>query len=217
MENEVILPQPRKPWLFLVSAFLTVLLGAGFAMAAIVILQPAPVMEPQVRIIREKGEPEVIIQEVIKEVEVVREVPVLQPPAEIARPAFTWNGMWRPKTSELPMFKLHESKGGISGQYAPSWSRVLSFQGGRIVGNAVEIVVDDSLFRVHFRLERIDEMSLNVTAWITDADWLISLERANKKVATRQEALLVRAQMEANMKMTRKRQDVGVFYRGTGG
>jgi hypothetical protein len=165
-----------------------------------------------------------VIKEVIKEVP----APAPTPPMTEVLVRNGWEGIWRPK-SQLPMFGLKNVGGRVTGVYAAQGGRVLRIQGGAVVGDSVEVVVDDGLFRVRFGLRPIDSESMKVEAWITDDDWLISLSRANKLVnqrsknartgrqvlLQRQRALLVGLQMQANIMLTRKPSSLGVFYRGS--
>lgn len=212
---------PGKFRPFTVSAGITLTIGVGLAVMAILYFRPAKeIVEVEVeKIIRMPAPPpRVVVKEVIKEV--VKEVPSpapkpLPPPVTQARTPQPWVGIWRPRTSELPMFKLQEAGGTVAGIYASAAGAVLPFKGGKVDGDAIVLVVDDSLFRVHFRLAMKDSQSLSVESWITDEDWLISLARANKKVRTRQQALAVQRQLAENAKLTRKRASLGTLYRGT--
>ncbi|MHB1423120.1 MAG: hypothetical protein ACYC3I_07990 [Gemmataceae bacterium] len=216
-DDEVVIERPRRTWLFLAAVGITLTLGAGMAVGLIALSKIAPVKNAPPAVYTPPSKPEVVIQEIVKEVEVIKEVPAVQPapPPVEAPPSFSWQGIWRRKNAQLPMFRLKEMRGIVGGEYAPDWNTVLSFRGGKVSNNGVEIVVDNNMFRVHFRLAMANSEAVRVTACVTDEDWMISLARANKMVRTPQEALIARKIMEENIKLTRKPQDLGLFYRGT--
>jgi hypothetical protein len=206
---------PRRGRLlsFLTSAGITASLGVGLAVMAIVFFR-ASKAEPMViekPVVHYKEKPAPPPQIIYKEVE--NPVP-LTPVMAIAEP-ISWEGPWVHSSGRLPMFNLQLSRGTIMGTYAPNWSKVLHFQGGRITEDGVEFVVDDSLYRVHFRVKMLNAKAMSVTAWITDSDWLISLGRANNMQLTQQQAVMIRREMEEGAKM-RKPKSLGTFIRGTG-
>ena len=50
------------------------------------------------------------------------------------------------------MIRLYQAGNSIEGNYAPSWSGVYSFRNGWMVGNTVQFMVVDRVFRTHFRM-----------------------------------------------------------------
>lgn len=223
MEHDFDYQEPRKLGSFFAAAGITLTIGVGLAVIMILHFKkpPAPPPEvirnpPEVRTIREPAPPpEVIIKEVVREVG--REAPALRPlPHVVNIPGRKpWEGIWRPRNAPLPMFRLKQARGTVIGVYAPVSGAVLQLRGGREVGNAVEVAVDDCQFRVHFRLTVIDSTSVSAAGFITDEDWLISLQRANWKVKMMpQQAFEVRRQLEEYIALKGKPVSIGVLHRG---
>jgi hypothetical protein len=82
-----------------------------------------------------------------------------------------------------------------------------------VSGDALEFVVDDALSRVHIRMALDGQDKAKVEQWVTDEDWMASLERANKAAKTRQQALVLRTALQQNARKFRKPVVIGVFTR----
>ena len=185
-------PGTGKAGTFIVAA-ITVLLGVGLAVGAIILFRPRPpVVEPAPKIIykevvRYEKEPAPPPQIIYKEVEkIVPATPVLE------AKNITGEGVWRHKSGQLPMFKVKVSGKTVTGLYRRNWSRVLPFREGKPTANGVIVIVDDGLFRVHFELKMLNADALTVEAWVTDEDWLTVLARANNQLRTLQQAAAAR-------------------------
>lgn len=206
----------RRRITFFMSAGATLVAGLVLAGLALYLLQPPPkvVEKPQVRIIREPAPPpQVVVREVVKEV--IKNVPV---PAVLKTPERKpWEGIWKHETGQLPMFQLKASGRSVTGRYAPNRGAVLGIAGGKDMGNGVELLVDDGLFRVKFRLTVAGDNLMNAQAWISDESWLDSLARgnSNRQVRTPEQAEMVIRILHENIKLTKQPQTIGLFVRGT--
>lgn len=147
--------------------------------------------------------------------------PPLPAPRAPRRPAArmearsTWDGVWRRERYPLPMFELKQAGNEIMGNLAPDWSGVYPFRGGRIVGNAVEFVVTDLIFRAHFRLTMLGPDRAKVEAWVTDEDWLFGFANAQNAVTTPQQAVAARMILEYQARLRGKPKPLGTFSRSS--
>jgi hypothetical protein len=198
-------------------------LGIGVVLAGLAIFHfrapdaPPPVVidhPPEVRVVEKPAPPPQVI---------IKEVPIPAPslpPPPLPQPTVTtvWGGVWRTNEYPLPMFRINQSGALVDGTYAPpNWGSPLSFRNGLVIGDTLEFVVEDQVFRAHFRMSMVGDSKAKVEEWVSDEDWMTSLERANKAARTPQQALQARAILEENAKRLRKPVTVGIFGRQASG
>jgi hypothetical protein len=213
--------EPKHRGVFGIAAVATVVIGAGLAGAAILHLRkppaPAPVViesPPEIRVVEKPAPPPQVI---VKEVRVTVPAPAPPPPpVQLATANPVWDGVWRRRGNPLPMVRLKQLGQSVTGEIAPNWSAVLPFRDGCVVGDSVEFVADDGVFRKHFRMTLVGEDTAKLESLVTDDDWLTSLARANKAARTPQQALVLRLMLEHNAKEMRKPITVGTFTRSAG-
>jgi hypothetical protein len=209
-------PEPGRGGAFKGAVAITVLIGAGLAAVMIFHLQaPPPKLvkgEREVVVIeKEAPPPKIIIQ---------KESPPPPPPAPPPLPPLAvtparsaWEGIWRRKTEPLPMFAFKQSGRSVSGVLSPiDLGPAVPFKDGVDLDGVLEFVVDDKVFRAHFRMILLDDNKAKLESWVTDEDFLVSLERAKKAVKTPQQGLVTQLMLDDSAKR-RKPRTVGTFWR----
>jgi hypothetical protein len=191
----------------------TVLCGLAVGVTAIHYFRahpvPAPVVVQAAPSLPVK--PQIVERFVEKRVEVP--VPVPAAPAPRIESGSWWDGVWRMPKYALPMFHLKVSGATLSGKYAPSWSAVNAFAGGKVLGDGsvVQFAVADQWNRVHFRMWLLHNGDARLEAWISPEDWLEMLARANARARTVQDAFWARLALEDMVKRLGQPVYVGTF------
>lgn len=219
--------EPRRGGTFGAATLGTLLIGVG--LAALVIFHfrapPPEVIEhpPEIRVVEQPAPPPKVV---------IREVPVPAPPvvpprvapaapapaaSQLIEPVKAWEGVWRRKEYPLPMFRLMQAGTQVSGTCAPNWQAIVPVRDGSAMGDTLEFTVDDQVFRLHVRMTLVGDDQAKVEQWVTDEDWMASLQRAGKAARTPQQAILARAILEQNAGKFRKPVTVGIFTRQEGG
>jgi hypothetical protein len=204
--------------LFMPAAVGTVVMGIGAAVLLIVHMrQPAPVVI--------QTPPE------IKVVDRVVHVPAPTPPAPppVPPPVFVapkteertlstvpkeesaWKGVWRRKESPLPMFKMNED--GQEGTCAANWGTIVARKAASVAADALEFVVDEEIIRAHVRMKLTAPGKAKVEQWVTDDDWMTSLQRANKGNKTPLQRKAIKDVLLINARKYRKPVVIGIFIR----
>lgn len=208
----------KTAWSFLISAGTTLMIGLGLAVSAMLCFRPAKEIVEVVKTVRvaAPAPPQKIVTQVVEklvEKKVPLYLPYSPPPKPVPKGLF---GIWRPRSSALPMFNIRNEGGTVAGTYASATGAVLHFTGGKVDGDTVEFVVDDKLLRQHFRLKQyLSASSMTCETFITDADWLLSLERAKEQSTSPQKELELRAILMESAKLTRAPLLLPTLYRGT--
>jgi hypothetical protein len=212
--------------MFGIAVLATVGIGVALAVPGILRLRaPAPVVikpPPEVRVVEKPPPPpKVIIKGVPAPAPAPPPPPVAPPPPPPPPEAVleakpVRDGVWRGKEHPLPMVQLRLSGESVAGTLAPDWSAVLPFCDGKVAGDAVEVAVDNGVFRTHFRMSLVDDGRAKLEAWVTDEDWMASLARANKLARPPRQAVVARRKLEHNARRLRKPKAVGTFLRGAG-
>jgi hypothetical protein len=137
------------------------------------------------------------------------------PPPKIVPVSSVWDGVWVPRKSPLPMFELHQAGDSIVGRYAPNMSAVNLIQSGRIVGNSVEFIGTDKVFRAHFRMTMLKTDQAMVEECITDQDWLFGFANAQTAARTPQQKRWAWEIVNDQAKHRGKVINLGIFVRCT--
>ena len=228
--NEPVRMNEKEPRgrMFSATVGLTLFIGVAAAILAIWHFSPPPPVviqtPPETKVVEKEKlvyvpKPVATVIPPAPIVELPRLVPAApEPPPEsptVAKiaAAGVWDGCWRRKESPLPMFRLHQEDSSVAGTCAANWGDISPLHAVGVSGDALEFIVDDVLSRVHIRMALDGQGKAKVEQWVTDDDWLTSLERANKTVKTPQQARVVRAALQQNARKFRKPVEIGVFTR----
>jgi hypothetical protein len=225
--NETVKEQRGR--MFSVTVGLTLVIGVAAAILAIWHFSPPPPVvvqtPPETKVVEKvvyvpKAAPVAPALPPAPIVELPHLVPVALPPEPptVAKIAATgvWDGVWRRKESPLPMFRLHQEDNAVAGTCAANWGPAVPLHGCGVTEDALEFVVDDVVSRVHIRMALDGQGKAKVEQWVTDDDWMTSLERANKTAKTPQQAHLVKVALQQNARKFRKPVLIGVFNRQLG-
>ena len=77
------------------------------------------------------------------------------------------------------MFKINDD--GTEGTCAANWGTIVPWRGGVVNGDSLELVVDEELIRADVRMTLTAPGKAKVEQWVTDDDWMTSLQRANRE------------------------------------
>jgi hypothetical protein len=223
MEISLMSSQAVKPnRLFVPAAVGTVVMGIGAAVLLIVHMQqPAPVVikTPVDRIIRVP----------VPAVPVPAPLPPPPPPpppvvvaapppppvervlSTVPKEKSVLEGVWRRKESPLPMFKVSED--GQEGTCAANWGTIVPWRNGSANGDVLEFVVDEEIIRAHVRMTLTAPGKARVEQWVTDNDWMVSLQRANKGAKTPLQRKAIKTELLQNATKYRKPVVIGIFIR----
>ena len=202
----------------------TVVMGIGLAVLLIVHMrQPKPVVIEKPPVIIEK--PPVIIEKpVTKTVEKVVRVEVPPPPVSgtnkteertlttVPKEKSEWKGIWRRKETPLPMFKVGQD--GQEGTCAANWGTIVGWKAASVAADALEFVVDEDIIRaMPLRMTMTGKGKAKVEQWVTDDDWMTSLQRANRGAKTPQQRQAIKMTLLMNARRYRKPVVIGIFIR----
>jgi hypothetical protein len=226
MEVFVMSESVKERKMFMPAAVGTVVMGLGAAVLLILHMrQPAPVVV--------KTPPETKVVERIVHVPAPATPPAPPAPPPVLPPEpkpepnpvetrmlstvpkekNVWEGGWRWNESPLPMFKVSQDGDGLAGTCAANWGTVVAWRNGVVTGNVLEFVVDEDISRVHVRMTMTAEGKSKVEQWVTDNDWMVSLERANKGAKTPLQRRAIKAALLQNAQKFRKPVVIGIFTR----
>jgi hypothetical protein len=217
----------RRGRVFGVATIATLVIGVSAAVWVINQMQPPPpvVIEtpPQIKVVEKKVyiHPDLVVSPVVElpktpELSTAPPEP-MDPPAEPTTaklvPTGVWDGVWRRSESPLPMFKLNQEGDGVAGTCAANWGAIVPVHGSSSKEDSLQFVVDDVVFRIHIRMTMEGQDRAKVVQWCTNDDWMTSLERANKKARTPQQARTLKTALRENAGKFRKPVTIGIFTR----